>query len=227
MAAFKPIHLAAWTGDVEAIKTMIREDPMVVNTPFSNGDVPLHYCCWKGDVALVMLLLDHGACIDQPTTICRKTPLYVACEEGRLSVVEMLLTRGADPATAMKVGSTPLMIAAFRGDGVVVQCLLRHASLVLPTIDARDERGRTALWWACYNGHSVVVRMMLEAGADPTLPDGYDQTPMEAARDRCHDECIRLLEVSPYLSRLLYAMCDVVGRAFDWNTRGVLCHSKD
>ena len=38
-------------------------------------------------------------------------------------------------------------------------------------LDAKDENGRTALMWACANGHVEAARLLLEKGADRTLAD--------------------------------------------------------
>lgn len=39
----------------------------------------------------------------------------------------------------------------------------------LPQVNARDESGRTALWWAAAEGDSASVRALMQLGADPAL----------------------------------------------------------
>lgn len=34
-----------------------------------------------------------------------------------------------------------------------------------------NDTGRSALWRACYNGHASTLRVLLEAGADPSFRD--------------------------------------------------------
>ena len=78
----------------------------------------------------------------------------------------------------------------------LVRCLLRHDA-ASATINTRDLRGRTALWWASYQGHREVVVLLLEAGADFTLADDRGDTPIGVATDRERFSCIKALEVSP------------------------------
>jgi ankyrin repeat protein len=47
----------------------------------------------------------------------------------------------------------------------------------------RDFQGRTALFWACRNGHVPCARVLCDAGARLRARDGYGATPLhEAAR---------------------------------------------
>jgi Ankyrin repeats (3 copies) len=62
----------------------------------------------------------------------------------------------------------PLYYAASYGITTVVEKLL--ASQPKPTIDARGGRlGGTALYAACYRDNNEVIKLLLEAGADPML----------------------------------------------------------
>ena len=47
--------------------------------------------------------------------------------------------------------------------------------------NARDEDGRTPLYWAAFRGHVEVVKLLLEHGADPNAEDEAGRTPLHAA----------------------------------------------
>eukprot|EP00741_Cyanophora_paradoxa_P024336 tig00000053_g23500.t1 len=56
----------------------------------------------------------------------------------------------------------------------------------------------TALWLACWHGHEAAARLLLERGADPTLPcdlDLHDKGwhPIHAAASKGHEQIVRLL----------------------------------
>ena len=51
----------------------------------------------------------------------------------------------------------------------------------------------TALWEAAGHGRLEAVRLLLEAGADPSLADGYGTTPLKAAAGCGRLEVLRLL----------------------------------
>ena len=46
-------------------------------------------------------------------------------------------------------------------------------------INFRDLGDRTALWHACRNGDLVIAKLLLNAGADPTLMDANDLKPVD------------------------------------------------
>ena len=60
-------------------------------------------------------------------------------------------------------------------------------------LDSKDDEGHTPLWLAAKNGHSSVVKLLLERNdVDPdTSVDG--DTPLTVAVDNGHEEVVRLL----------------------------------
>jgi len=48
-------------------------------------------------------------------------------------------------------------------------------------INQRDDNGCTSLFWACQAGHSPVVQLLLERGADPNISNRRGETPLHAA----------------------------------------------
>ncbi|KAH7367757.1 ankyrin repeat-containing domain protein [Plectosphaerella cucumerina] len=94
-----------------------------------------------------------------------------------------LLQRGADPKLKTRQGLTPLHLAVRAGDSDVVGILLDalagssdvpgawyfESSASIPGIDSPDERGWTALSYACRAGRPDLVDLLLKAGANPRL----------------------------------------------------------
>ena len=96
-------------------------------------------------------------------------------------MIETLLAAGADPNATQTSGLTPLMTAARTGNLQAVEALLAHGADV-NAFTVRLEA--TALMWAVAAPHPAVVRVLLDAGADPTTSTtkGYT-TLMYAARN--------------------------------------------
>jgi ankyrin repeat protein len=63
-------------------------------------------------------------------------------------------------------------------------------------LDERDTHGRTALFWACFDGHADVVRALLLAGADHTIPENNGWTPQQLAENGRRPECAAVFQVS-------------------------------
>ena len=53
--------------------------------------------------------------------------------------------------------------------------------------------GHTALWWTACHGNWELTRDLLDAGADPGIPDADGYTPAIVAAQEGHDECLQIL----------------------------------
>lgn len=151
---------------------------------------------------MVTLLVHHGADLHHPCGSRQQTPLYVACDGGHLPVVELLLQQGAGP-TPNGQGRTPLMVASLNNYMEVVQCLLHHPTTT-STIDSRDDHGWTALRCAFARRSPPVIRLLLQAGADPTKTIYQGRVLMDLAKCPTtttttrvdeNDPCVELLKV--------------------------------
>jgi ankyrin repeat protein len=88
-----------------------------------------------------------------------------------------------------------LLRAAKSGDQEVLASLLdAHPSLV----DTRDHHGWTLLCHAALNGHTELVRLLLQRGADARL-----NQPIHYAGQRGHKEICRLLVDAGAVDRLV------------------------
>ena len=91
--------------------------------------------------------------------------LFQACKSGQVGKAKKLLRKGADPNGGSS-GQTPLITSSGYGHLDVVSELLKSRSI---EVDCVDIKGCTALYAASQEGHSAVVKVLVEHGADPTL----------------------------------------------------------
>ena len=86
--------------------------------------------------------------------------------------------------------SSPLRSAARRGDAAQVQRLIEAKE----DLNAESDYGVTALAMACDHGHEEVVRLLLQAGANPNTKDRfYKFSPLGWATMRKHASVVKLL----------------------------------
>ncbi len=130
--------------------------------------------------ALVETLLDFGAAIEASGSVKWGSPLMTALAFGYRSAAEALVRRGA------RVDN----IAAAAGLG-----RLADAERLLPAADSEGRHRALAL--AAQHGHLEIVRLLLEAGDDPSRynPDGNHShsTPLHQAVWAGHEAVVRLL----------------------------------
>lgn len=141
------------------------------------SSAPPHAAGLQG--ALAGTLLDHGAALDGPGT-AYQSAVMTALSFGFVDTAEMLSARGA------------------RGDTLpAVAGLGRTAEVarMLPLADAHDRQAALAL--AAQLGHAEVVRLLLDAGVDPSVynPQGFHShgTPLHHAVWSSHADVVRML----------------------------------
>lgn len=76
-------------------------------------------------------------------------------------------------------GHTALMWAAYQGDAISVDMLLRHGASVV----ARDNAGLTPLHWAVVKGNKTCIKRLIENGSDLEARDELDKTPRDMAEE--------------------------------------------
>jgi hypothetical protein len=112
----------------------------------------------------IQWLVSIGADIDA-RDVYGQTLLFIMCTKGHADTVRVLLGMGAK-LTPDKYGETPL-IASVNKDGLTLEVMLRYSA---GSVDDRDGNGETALAMACRLHFPKSVKLLLQAGADPTLP---------------------------------------------------------
>lgn len=108
--------------------------------------------------------------------------------------MEILLRHAdVDCAKAGSEGHTPLAAAAYHGYVEILGMLLRSGRPLDP--NRRDDRGRTALWWAASGGNSGAVEVLVQhVGVDVHVKDQDGKTAYDIAKERRDEEVIRALE---------------------------------
>jgi ankyrin repeat protein len=131
---------------------------------FSCADWPevTHAAC--GNAApLAAVAASGAAALNERRGEKEQTAAHAAAGAGFTTVLQGLLADGADPAAPNVMQRTPLHRAAEGGHLGCIAALLADPRV---RIDARDERGSTALYMAAAGGQLAALRALEAAGGD-------------------------------------------------------------
>ena len=158
------------------------------------GNTPLHFAVENSLLEVAQILVKRNADVNSQNNH-GSTPLLFASELGHLDVVQLLLDHNADLYLRDSDGDTPLHCAAIGGQLEVAQLLLK----LNVEVNSRNVKGSTPLHlasrgsWFTKKGSAVVVRLLLDSGADVQARDLSGKTASEVARGLEQQEIVRLL----------------------------------
>ena len=154
----------------------------------------------------VQFFLEMGVSIDDVDSNGR-TALMLASKAGHNKLVEMIFSAGANgscqdheqtavgtdtvslPHTDIDQDSTILMAAKKDQTAITVTLVTRYNG----DLDKQDNNGLTALCHASHSGHSNVVQILLEGGADPNIQEEYGWTALMYASHNGYFEVVQML----------------------------------
>lgn len=131
---------------------------------------PLHLAALLDNTSIITYLLTKADTDpDIRSHVEAKTPLMLACEEGKLAAAQALVQGGADIRAVDKRGRTALFFAATNVQKEAVSYLLGMGGPGYVNIRGAD--GVTAVSAAASEGHLSTVQVLVDAGADLSIPD--------------------------------------------------------
>ena len=179
---FTPLMFVARRGNRQAA-TLLLEQGAIINAVASDGSTPLLVAAVRGHVDLAIGLLERGA--DPNMEQAGYTPLHwasgvweapitfdyelrgewaalrgVPTRDGQLRLIRALIEHGADP-NAQLTKSPP-----------------RNSSSIFPGQELVEA---TPFFLAAVAADAEVMRLLLAAGADPTIPTKDESKPLVAA----------------------------------------------
>ena len=175
-----PVADAAQRGDVEAVRTLLRQGADV-NAAQGDGMTALHWAASNGDAGLVEVLVYAGANVEATTRLGDYRPLHLASRAGHVEAIAALIETGADVGAEATTGVTPLHYASSAGRSDAVALLVARGA----EVDARaGEDELTPLMWATAANRVDALRALIAAGADVSLTSRVIEIPRLAEEDR-------------------------------------------
>ena len=191
-----PLYAACVNGHRECARLLAQNGASIATGGGPEGGGALHAACMADEpniVATIFQMLSPGDVerLQDVRDAQGRTALHIAVASRSLGCVELLLANKADVNATDSKGMTALHVACWVGADDCAKCLVESAHAAP---DARDRAGRTPLACAAINGNALLVRLLLEHGGDPALPDVAGKTPAQHARAHGHVFCAELLE---------------------------------
>ena len=184
------LWLACSDGQEDLVKILLDRgaDP---NTLDKNGDTCLHasilgYCSTE----TLQNMIAHNANVNAVSKD-GSTPLLLACSTAQASSVRCLLKAFADPSIADGGGDTCLhqAIAADCSTETLERIIYHGAD-----VNVVNKKLRTPLLISCAYRQIDSIKVLLKAGADPTIADEVDYSCLLAAVDgRCSKDILQAL----------------------------------
>ncbi|MGP8200312.1 MAG: ankyrin repeat domain-containing protein [Limisphaerales bacterium] len=195
------IHDTARDGDLERIRTLLKDNPGLVFSKDNDGWTPLHFAAANGHMEVVELLLANKAEVNAEASN-GWTPLRLATLRGHKDIAELLRKYGSQdtvttvatstdaPATTTATTDTTIHDAAKNGDLEKVKGLLKANP---DLVSSKDDDGMTALHLAAMKGHKDVVELLLTNKADVNAKNNYGATPLKLVELSGRDDVEKLL----------------------------------
>lgn len=214
------VFSAAGLGDVDQLNKLLDDDPTLIYAHLRDGRTPLYFAAMNDQFGAATCLLQAGADVNARAEHCdQKTALAIAARRDFTDMCRLLLEEMALPddeammqacwrnrdaecvrvileyggsANASGWGTSALHWPCMIGNAETAALLIESGADVNAPA-GEWAAGGTPLHFAAGAGHDNVVKLLLDSGAHPALPDRNGHTPLERAVQHGHESAAALL----------------------------------
>lgn len=244
-----PLHDAAFCGQTECLKTLLRVHPGSVDKRTLQEQTALLLAVSCEHSSCVQSLLEAGADPDISSKN-KETPLYKACELENVDMMSLILSYGATVNQRCGQGWTALHEAVSRNNIEICEILIRAGATINPPntysitplivaaqrgqlralcyliskgadVNMQTCDGITALHEASKKGHKESVAVLLTKNADANKPTTSGMLPLHVAAKHGHHEIVSLLVPVTSRARLRHSCISPLHLAAEHNRHTV------
>ncbi|CAG9537301.1 unnamed protein product [Cercopithifilaria johnstoni] len=173
-----PLHLAAQNGHVKVVSVLVEDHGALLEAVTLDNQTALHFAARYGQLAVAQKLLTLGA---NPNARDDKgqTPIHLAAENNYPDVVKLFLKMRQNNRAMLTAidlnGFTCAHIAAIKGSYAVVKELMMIDKAMVIQAKTKTMEA-TTLHMAATGGHSKIVKILLENGANAEDENAHGMT---------------------------------------------------
>lgn len=201
---------AAGRKRVDISKELIRQGGNMNRKP-DGWSSPFALACRRGSSIAAITPINAGLDLDSQTRFS-PLPLFIAAAAHLIKVVEFLLQEGANINQLNSRGQTALLFTlnfvnvGNQASYARATRMVKKLTLAGISVNVRDIDRRTALGMACWKGLTSIVKILLKAGADISIPSlgpldvqlsgskfRSQYLPLELAARAGHEDIVQLL----------------------------------
>lgn len=184
-------------GDLQAVANLLVAGAKV-DAVDGFGRTPLLWAVTNDHIEVAELLLSFGANVNAVDEQ-KDSPWLVTGVTGSADMGLLILGYDVDFSLYNRYGGTPIIPASERGHLDYVQAMVQEPKITVDYLNHINNIGWTALLEAVILGdgsedYQEIVRTLIDAGADPTIADADEKTPLDHARAGGQREVAAILQ---------------------------------
>jgi ankyrin repeat protein len=166
IATTRAIFPALESGDLDAIRRLLEEDPGLVHVRHADPEVhhwtPLQFAAAKGHLDACRLLVERGAEV-YTNPMNTYAPVMQAAWNKHAEVVKYFLEEIPDKAAGTNGLGVAINLAARQG---WIEIVRKHIERDPLSVHQRGWIGDSPLHWPSHNNYTEIISVLLDAGAD-------------------------------------------------------------
>ncbi len=175
---------AAYADNIKTVKMLLNEG-VNPNSADNNGQTALYFAARHGCTEIVKALLAVGADVNKPAGWQKRTPLFVSAIGFQYETAKVLIDAGGNINQFDGDGIAPLhyVVSGGRDTGLPVrtETVKKFIEELHPDVNQKTQWGVSPLQCASLCGHSNIVKILLEHGADVNYADTAGNTALHRA----------------------------------------------
>ncbi|XP_067660035.1 ankyrin-3-like [Haliotis asinina] len=192
---FTPVLIAAYRGHKDIFHELEKKSADLLIRDGNQNSI-LHLACKGGNIEIMKHILTTYSMIVNDIDFEGLTPIMLAASEGRKDMFDVLLQNGADFSHEDYSRYNILHMACRGGNVELVEHVLAQN---IVEINSRSNDGSSPAMEAAYEGHTNVLELLRNEGADMTFVSDENDSILHAALDSKHMDTVKYVLTNDFV----------------------------